>query len=156
MVITKSNFQKELDAALAVLREEDKAAKLKALHSVSKILKNDSQLKKGLLFGIVYEPNSEDSHGDYTSADEIEKAAHDFLPRAMINLDHEDNEPDVQVIESYIARSDFRFDGSDEMVKKGSWVLGTRIISSSLRRSIENGDYTGYSLEGQAQFRRAA
>ena len=120
------------------------------------VMKNATQLKRGLVFGIVYEPDKVDSHGDFTDALEIERAAHDFLPRAMINLEHADNHPDVEVVESYIARSGFVLDGSEERVRKGSWVLVTRVNDMNLRKKIEDGEYTGYSLEGYANVARAA
>lgn len=127
---------------------------VKDVKKTFKLIKSEGQLKKGLVFGIVYEPDSVDSHGDYCSADVIEKAAHDFLPKAMINLDHEDNSPAVEVVESYIARAAFQLEGTTETVMKGSWVLVTRINDEQLRKDIESGDYTGYSLEGHALFDR--
>ena len=59
------------------------------------LIKNETLLKRKLVYGIVYEPEVKDTDGDYASADEIEKAAHDFLPRAATNVEHEDNSPDV-------------------------------------------------------------
>ena len=144
---TKTRIEDSIEQALKNIRKKE-------LNHVLKILKSESQLKKGLVFGIVYEPNVLDSHGDYTDASEIEKAAHNFLPNAMINLNHEDNSPDIEVVESYIARCDFSLDGSDEVIKEGSWVLVTRVNDEELKKSIENGEFTGYSLEGYATYPR--
>src|SRR5690606_30647053 len=39
-----------------------------------------------LVYGVVYEPNVEDAHGDFMTESEIEKAAHKFLKDAR-NID---------------------------------------------------------------------
>ena len=38
---------------------------------------------------------------------------------------------------------------NDEPVVKGSWVMGVKVYDPSLRQSIENGDITGFSIEGK-------
>jgi hypothetical protein len=112
-----------------------------------------ADFEKGLVYGIVYSPNTEDSHGDWTTAAEIEKAAHDFLPTAKsdwTNINHgKDELPDVDVVESYIAPCDFVV--NKETVSKGSWVIVSRVNNAELRTSIQKGEVTGYSLEGTAR-----
>lgn len=118
------------------------------------IFKLDTHLRKGLVYGIVYAPDQKDTHGDFTSKEEIENAAHGFLPRSVINLDHKDNNPEVEIVESFIAPCDFHYGEGDSMdrgkVLKGSWVLVSKILDINLRDSIERGERTGYSLEGTA------
>jgi hypothetical protein len=116
-----------------------------------------SSISKGLVYGIVYEPDKHDTQGDWTSAEEIEKAAHNFLPLALAkgnagwtDINHKDAVQDVEVVESYIAQSDFTFP-TNESVKKGSWVLVARVNNPELRKSIEDGEITGYSLEGMGR-----
>ncbi len=114
-------------------------------------LSKDS-LVEGLVYGIVYEPLAEDSHGDWTTAEEIEKWAHEFLPSALrdgawANKNHKDDVSDVEIVESYIAPCDFEFPNG-QPVKKGSWVAVSRVNNEALRSDIENGEVTGYSLEG--------
>lgn len=104
-------------------------------------------LEKGLVYGIVYMPDEVDSQGDFTSSEEIERAAHEFLPQAAMNLHHTDKEANVTVVESYIAPCDLKFD-SGELVKKGSWILVSKVNDADLLKSIETGEITGYSLEG--------
>ena len=41
------------------------------------VYKSESDEQK-LVYGIVYEPDVPDAHGDYMTAEEIEKAAHGF------------------------------------------------------------------------------
>ena len=116
------------------------------------IIKSKSTLERGLVYGIVYEPNVKDTDGDYATAEEIEKAAHSFLPRAMMNIQHEkDSSADVDVVESYIAPQDIMIPGSKELAKAGSWILVTKINDPELKKSIADGTITGYSLEGTAK-----
>jgi len=118
-----------------------------------------ADIDKGLIYGIVYEPFKKDSHGDHTSPEEIENAAHRFLPNSVMNIDHKDNRPEVEVVESFIAPTDFSYspggrngDSMDvERVAKGAWVLVTKVHDPELLESIKNGERTGYSLEGTAQ-----
>jgi hypothetical protein len=113
-----------------------------------------SSLINGLVYGVVYEPMTKDSHGDWTSDFEIENAAHNFLPKALskgntswTDINHKDEVNEVEVVESYIAQVNFNFPNG-EPVKKGSWVLVARVNNEDLRKSIEDGEITGYSLEG--------
>jgi len=119
-----------------------------------------ADIDKGLIYGVVYEPFKKDSHGDHTSPEEIENAAHNFLPRSMMNIDHKNNSPEVEVVESFIAPCNFTYKANGagggesmdgERVMKGAWVLVTKVLDDKLLESIRNGERTGYSLEGTAQ-----
>jgi len=116
------------------------------LERIIKLMGEDAP--RGLFYGVVYEPGVPDSHGDFTSEEEIERAAHDFLPSAVMNIHHKDDLSDVQVVESYIAPADFKVNG--QLIRKGSWVLVTRVLNEELRKAIVDGEITGYSLEGTA------
>ena len=105
-------------------------------------------LDRGLVYGVVYEPGVVDTQGDFATAEEIECAAHGFLPEAVMNIHHKDDIEDVQVVESYIAPCDFRYD--DQLIRKGSWVLVTKILNEELRKAIADGEINAYSLEGTA------
>ncbi|MFP7370385.1 XkdF-like putative serine protease domain-containing protein [Bacillus safensis] len=101
-----------------------------------------------LVYGIVYEPNVADAHGDYMTPEEIEKAAHGFLKDAReIDKQHDFQGGVGEVVESYIAPSDFEM--GDEMIKKGSWVLVTK-ASDEIWEQIQKGEITGYSMAGTA------
>lgn len=101
-----------------------------------------------LVYGIVYEPNVADAHGDYMTPAEIEKAAHGFLKDAReIDKQHDFQGGVGEVVESYIAPSDFEM--GDEMIKKGSWVLVTK-ASDEIWEQIQKGEITGYSMAGTA------
>ncbi|WP_144470976.1 XkdF-like putative serine protease domain-containing protein [Bacillus pumilus] len=101
-----------------------------------------------LVYGIVYEPNVADAHGDYMTPAEIEKAAHGFLKDAReIDKQHDFEGGVGEVVESYIAPSDFEM--GDEVIKKGSWVLVTK-ASDEIWEQIQKGEITGYSMAGTA------
>jgi hypothetical protein len=108
----------------------------------------------GLVYGIVYEPMKEDSHGHWMTAIEIEKMANEFLPTALRNgtwtdKNHNADETlyDVEIAQSYIAPNDFVFPGGNK-VTKGSWVLVSKVNDEELKKEIEAGIITGYSLDG--------
>jgi hypothetical protein len=107
---------------------------------------------KHVIYGIVYEPNTTDSQGDITTAEEIEKAAHTFLEDYnAINLMHQRPlaENQVKTCESYIAPQDFTVGG--QMIRKGSWVLASHILDKELWDAIEKGYINAYSMEGTGQ-----
>lgn len=119
-------------------------------HEVIFRVEKSDLLAKGLVTGIVYAPDTEDSHGDFTSKAEIERAAHEFLPRAILNRGHTDDLLEgVEVVENYIAPIDFVMNNG-EMVKEGSWVITSKVTNEELRGQILRGEITGYSLEGTA------
>ncbi|MCW1837367.1 XkdF-like putative serine protease domain-containing protein [Bacillus xiamenensis] len=101
-----------------------------------------------LVYGIVYEPNVADAHGDYMTPAEIEKAAHGFLKDARhIDKQHDFQDGVGEVVESYIAPADVEMGG--EVIKKGSWVLVTK-ASDEIWEQIQKGEITGYSMAGTA------
>lgn len=101
-----------------------------------------------LVYGIVYEPNVADAHGDYMTPAEIEKAAHGFLKDAReIDKQHDFQGGVGEVVESYIAPADFEM--GEDIIKKGSWVLVTK-ASDEIWEQIQKGEITGYSMAGTA------
>ncbi|MCY7792057.1 XkdF-like putative serine protease domain-containing protein [Bacillus haynesii] len=105
--------------------------------------------EKKLVYGIVYEPDTPDAHGDFMTSAEIEKAAHGFLKDAReIDKQHDFQGGVGEVVESYVAPADFEMNG--ETIKKGSWVLVTK-ASEEIWEQIKKGDITGYSMAGTAE-----
>ncbi|MEC1652045.1 XkdF-like putative serine protease domain-containing protein [Bacillus vallismortis] len=105
--------------------------------------------EKKLVYGIVYEPDIPDAHGDFMTTAEIEKAAHGFLKDARkIDKQHDFQGGVGEVVESYVAPADFEVNG--ENIKKGSWVLVTK-ASDEVWEQIKKGDITGYSMAGTAE-----
>ncbi|WP_345805685.1 XkdF-like putative serine protease domain-containing protein [Bacillus subtilis] len=112
-----------------------------------KVLTKEADEQK-LVYGIVYEPDTVDAHGDFMTAAEIEKAAHGFLKDAReIDKQHDFQGGVGAVVESYVAPADFEMNG--ETIKKGSWVLVTK-ASEEIWEEIKKGEITGYSMAGVA------
>ena len=114
-----------------------------------KVFINKEEEEQKLVYGIVYEPDVEDSHEDFMTAAEIEKAAHGFMADARnIDKQHDFNAGVGEVVESYIAPTDFTI--GEETITKGSWVLVTK-ASDEVWEEIKKGEITGYSMAGTAE-----
>lgn len=113
---------------------------------------------KQLVYGVVLEPNTLDSQDDYMLPNQVEKAAHTYLKKAVrgkssvSKLQHRKagffkNKPSVVPVESFIAPVDFTYDGK-EMIKKGTWVLVLHIEDKEVWQDVLAGKYTGLSIGG--------
>lgn len=108
--------------------------------------KSDEQI----VYGIVYEPDTKDAQGDQATADEIKKASYDFMENAQaFKVMHKGKRVKVKILENYIAPVDFTI--AKRNVKKGSWVLVTRVLDKKLWKEIKAGNLTGYSMAGYAK-----
>lgn len=109
--------------------------------------------KKGderIVYGIVYEPDTVDAQGDQANAEEIKKAAYLFMENVQqFKVMHKGKNVKVKILENYIAPVDFTIEKRN--VKKGSWVLVTRILDKKLWKEIKAGKLTGYSMAGYAK-----
>lgn len=100
------------------------------------------------LMGVVYEPDAKDSYGDWATAEEIRQAAYTFMESGQVYKINHDAEASIHVLESFIAPVDYEVAG--EQVKKGSWLLGSRVLDDGIWEKIEKGELTGYSMAGEA------
>ncbi|MGM0215061.1 XkdF-like putative serine protease domain-containing protein [Enterococcus sp. AZ109] len=102
-----------------------------------------------LVYGVVYEPDAEDAHGDYMDAETIEKAAHNFMEDyQQIDKQHDFTTNAGKVVESYVAPVDMEI--GETPITKGTWVLVTK-ATDEMWEGIQKGEFTGYSLAGTAQ-----
>ena len=102
-----------------------------------------------LVYGVVYEPDVEDVHGDFMDAETIEKAAHGFMEDyQQIDKQHDFTTNAGKVVESYVAPVDMTV--GETIITKGTWVLVTK-ATDEMWESIQKGEFTGYSLAGQAE-----
>ena len=110
-------------------------------------------VKKGdehIVYGIVYEPDTVDAQGDQANAAEIKKAAYGFMENVQtFKVMHKGKKVKVKILENYIAPVDFTIEKRN--IKKGSWILVTRILDEKLWKDIKAGKLTGYSMAGYAQ-----
>ncbi|NRS51788.1 XkdF-like putative serine protease domain-containing protein [Brevibacillus sp. HB2.2] len=127
----------------AIIKEEGK----EPLQKDIRIAKADKA--KQIVYGVVYEPDTEDTHEDQMTAEEIEKAAHGFMERQnTYNIDKQ-HDLDVDkgyVVESYIAPVDLEL--GDQEIKKSSWVAGVKVTDADTWEQIEKGEITGFSMWG--------
>ena len=101
------------------------------------------------VYGLVYAPDTVDAHGDYTDAETLEKAAHNFmLNYQKMDVQHNMEDGAGKVVESFIAPETFMING--EEIIKGSWVL-VSLANEKVWESIKKGEITGYSLYGTAE-----
>lgn len=115
--------------------------------AVKLVAKADDPQK--LVYGVVYEPETEDAHGDYMDAETIEKAAHSFMEDyQQIDKQHDFTTSAGKVVESYVAPVDMTIE--DTTISKGTWVLVTK-ATDEMWEDIQKGEFTGYSLAGTAE-----
>ncbi|MGH0635199.1 XkdF-like putative serine protease domain-containing protein [Bacillus pacificus] len=113
-----------------------------------RVIKSNDEEKR-LVYGIVYEPDVIDAHGDFTDSETIEKAAHEFMLKyRQIDKNHDFVAGVGEVVESYIAPADMELNG--ESVKKGTWILTTKADEETWE-AVKKGEFQGYSLAGVAE-----
>lgn len=104
---------------------------------------------KRIVYGLVYEPNTIDSHGDIMTVEEIEKMAHRFMQidklDKTIDVNHDGVPISATPIESYIAKA------GDPHYQEGAWVLGVKIYDEQIWRDIKTGRLNGFSFEAMVK-----
>ncbi len=102
--------------------------------------------------GIVYEPMTEDAHGNYMTEEEITKAAYWFAKNSnQVDLQHS-FEPleDAAVVESYVAKCDMEING--QSIKKGTWLMTVEVNDPDVFEAIKKGEITGFSMGGVGKY----
>lgn len=146
------------DAKIKFVSLVDKAANLKkflitkaeageaTFTTCGRIVKADAA--NHFVTGVVYEPLTEDAHGNYMTEEEITKAAYYFAKNGGdVDLQHSFEPLDgATVVESWIAKADFQC--GDETVQKGTWLMTMEIDNQQIWDAIEKGDITGFSMGG--------
>jgi hypothetical protein len=118
------------------------------------IVKRDDEQR--IVIGPVLVPEETDLQGQVISADEIEKAAHDFLARynrgTRVGLMHRRVQKSIELVESWIERNDVKY--SEETVKAGTWMMAHHVVDDEIWAGVQAGTYTGFSVDGVAQIQR--
>lgn len=142
--VAGSDDQSEAEADEEVMVDAPDIEKV----DVNIISKSDDD--EHIVFGVVYEPDEEDTQGDYATEEEIRKAAYTFMENGQDYLVmHKGTPADVCVLESYLAPVGFSV--GEETVKKGSWMLTSRINDAEMWVDIKSGEFTGYSMGGTSE-----
>ena len=116
----------------------------RSFESYGRILKAEAHY----VTGIVYEPMTEDTDGEFMTAEEIRKAAYYYVKNfECVDVQHSfEPEKGCAVVESWIAKADFNLGGQD--VREGSWLMTVEVSDEALWGKIEKGEITGFSMGG--------
>jgi hypothetical protein len=151
-------FGEDLDS----LGENTQAAVLKwaegriAAREEYRVVREDAAQRYTL--GVAYPVDEIDSHGDFTDAAELEKAAWAFMRDVVANsdgagvgTDHADGTDGAGVpVESYIYRGPEWVGENDELIAKdGDWLVGA-VWSEDDWDRVKKGELTGWSIQGLA------
>jgi len=107
------------------------------------VSKSADEMKQALF--IVMVPDEPDMHGDVTSAEEIQKACHNFnLFCRQPNLFHISKTNMFEFAESYIAPVDMQI--GEEVIKAGTWLANIQINDDDLWQAVKDGEVSGLSI----------
>jgi len=113
-----------------------------------KISKTDDE--KGVIYGVVYAPNQVDTDGEYTDADEIIKAAYNFMKsKNTTNVDksHSFNNEKAFIAESWIIKENDSIFPEEAL---GSWAVAIQLEDDVLKEQAKTGEIAGISMAGTA------
>lgn len=99
--------------------------------------------------GVAYPANSVDAHGEYADAEELEKAAWQFMQDPKVGIMHRfGTEGAGRVVESYVWRFEKTTIGG-QVISPGDWLLGV-VWEPQAWALIKSGDLNGFSIQGWA------
>jgi hypothetical protein len=103
------------------------------------------------VLGIVLEPEVVDGQNEVVSAAEIRETCHRFMEmyRELGAYHTEANKGRMVILENYIAPVDFEIDGRE--VKRGTWLMGIRILDDELWQKVKTGKINGLSIFGTSR-----
>lgn len=130
-----------------ITKAEDGQAQFSTL---GKVLKVDTETH--YVTGIVYEPLTEDAHGNFMTESEIRKAAYWFAKNGdKVDLQHSFEQADgVSVVETYVAPSDMDVEG--QPVIKGTWLMTVEVENAEIWDKVQKGEVTGFSMGGIGKY----
>jgi hypothetical protein len=114
--------------------------------NVTEVRKTDGE--KQIVWGAVYIPGVPDSHGDFMTADEIEKMAYRFAMKAdftAVDVMHDNVRYGCFIVETFIARP-----GDPDFPTPGTWVVAVHVPDPKLWGLIKDGTLNGFSMEALA------
>lgn len=101
-------------------------------------------------YSVVYAPDEEDLQGEFASAEDIQKAAYDFMKNLRaINIDknHSFESEQAFVAESWLIRKN---DPMFPEEKEGSWAVGIIVEDDDVWKEIIDGEIEAVSMGGIA------
>lgn len=144
---TKANTDEWVEI---VQRREKARDAVDGLLAKARVIAKKDDEEERFVYGVVMEPDETDTQGDTQDATEIRQAAHKFLEDfGNIGLQHQTFVTGrVKILESFIAPEGFSING--HTVKKGSWIMGVRVLDDVLWKAVKDGSLTGFSIGGKA------
>ena len=126
-----------------ITKQEDGKAQFSTF---GRIVKTDAD--SHFVTGIVYEPMTEDAHGNFMTEAEITKAAYWFAKNGNgVDLQHNfETLEKAAVVESWVCKADFECNG--ETVKKGTWLMTVEVTDDEVWAAVQKGEITGFSMGG--------
>lgn len=126
-----------------ITKQEDGKAQFSTF---GRIVKTDAD--SHFVTGIVYEPMTEDAHGNFMTEAEITKAAYWFAKNGNgVDLKHNFKTLEkAAVVESWVCKADFECNG--ETVKKGTWLMTVEVTDDEVWDAVQKGEITGFSMGG--------
>lgn len=106
------------------------------------------------VLGVAYPANRVDGHGEFMTAEDVRRAAWEFIQNPEIGLQHEDGTlGHARVVESYIwnfpDQTMTGVDGAGQTVHTGDWLVGA-VFDEPTWAAIKAGKFTGWSIQGVA------
>jgi len=145
---------KENESESSEQEEEDDQEQDKDLEKTENSFESENEViqkddKQQIVYGIVLKNNRPDLEKDIFDQEFIEQEAHNFMLKATdFKVQHQFKTDDISIVESYVAPTDFTM--NDCQVKKGDWVMATKIHNDELWKEVEQGNFRGYSVGGRA------
>lgn len=148
--------KKDFAAGLTALIEKYFGGSEQVVEPTEQISKSVNEEQRLALF-VVLEPQEGDEttdlHTDTYTAEEVEKACHNFGQHCMkANLFHKVETEEAQIVENYIAPVDFMLDG--EAIKKGTWLQNWYFpeteVGELLWKAVKSGEINGVSVQCRA------
>lgn len=150
---------KRLLGLLKLLEDHESKTLDQAVAEVGKswqapIVKAD--LEKQVVWGVVLRPNVVDSQGDVADEQSVASAAWSFMEKSR-KLDYQ-HEYELDSRKAWVVESSVAlFDWPDMPVKKGDWVMATKVADPQLWNAVKSGATLGaYSIRGYGKREKVA
>lgn len=108
---------------------------------------------KRFVLGVAYQPDTLDGHGEFMSAEELERIAWEYCRKhRQIGFYHADGTLDhADVVESFIHRgpdwTTTDINGNEQVIKTGSWLLGALCDQPGFEQVVSQ-KADGWSMDG--------
>lgn len=133
--------------SFAIVKADDGKANFSTFGPIVKV--DDEQ---HFVTGVVYEPETDDTQGDFMTAEEIQKAAYWYMENGQnVDIQHSFQPfSGATTVESWVTKSDQEIGG--QKIQKGTWMMTMKITDPDVFAEIQKGDITGFSMGGSGTY----